>query len=257
MKRVAALVLLTAACARCGESEAGASAGPVPDGPGSGILFVGNSLTYTEDLPGLVAALSIAAGRPVATASIAYPDYSLEDHWNRGDALRAIARGGWTVVVLQQGPSSLDDSRVLLRRDTARFDQRIRAAGARTALFSVWPESARRSAFPAVAESYRLAASDVGGVYLPVTQAWLEAWAQDPSLPLYGPDGFHPSSHGSYLAALVIAGVLTGASPLTMPARVARPGGGVLAIPEPAASILRAAAEAAIAGQALPVIRPE
>ncbi|MFL5415755.1 MAG: SGNH/GDSL hydrolase family protein [Myxococcales bacterium] len=249
MKRVLALAFLVAASARCAESEAGATPAPGPDTPGSGILFVGNSLTYTEDLPGLVAALATAAGRPVATASVAYPDYSLEDHWNRGDALRAIARGGWSAVVLQQGPSSLDDSRILLRRDSARFDQRIRAAGARTALFSVWPESARRSAFPAVAESYRLAASDVGGVYLPVTQAWLLAWAQDPSLPLYGPDGFHPSPHGSYLAALVIAAVLTGASPQAMPARVVRPGGAVLAIPEPAASVLRAAARAAIAGQ--------
>ncbi|MFL5374755.1 MAG: hypothetical protein ACJ78T_12250 [Myxococcales bacterium] len=34
-----------------------------------------------------------------------------------------------------------------------------------------------------------------------------------------------------------------------MPARVVRPGGAVLAIPEPAASVLRAAAGAAIAGQ--------
>jgi hypothetical protein len=37
-----------------------------------------------------------------------------------------------------------------------------------------------------------------------------------------------------------------------MPARVVRPGGAVLEIPEPAASVLRAAAEAAIAGQTSP-----
>src|SRR3954467_11902194 len=171
MTRVAVVVLLVFACTRCSE---GASIVPTTL-PGTGVLFVGNSLTYTNDVPGLVAGLASAVGHPLPVASVAFPDFSLEDHWNRGEAVRAIDRGGWTFVVLQQGPSSLDDSRVLLRRDTARFDQRIRAIGARTAPFSVWAESDRRSAFPAVAESYRLAAADVGGVYFPVTQAWLNA----------------------------------------------------------------------------------
>jgi hypothetical protein len=253
MTRLAAVLLLAVACTRCGES---AKPSLPASGPGSGVLFVGNSLTYTNDVPGLVHALANAVGHPLAVASVALPDFSLEDHWNQGDAIRAIARGGWSFVVLQQGPSSLDDSRVLLRRDAARFDQHIRAIGARTALFSVWPESTRQAAFPAVAESYSLAAHDIGGIYLPVTRAWLNAWNRDPSLPLYGPDGFHPSAHGSYLAALVIAGVLTGNSPQTMPARVVRPDGTVLSIPEPAATALRAAADAAIAARA-PVTRPE
>src|SRR3954447_24260290 len=245
MSRLVALVLLVFACARCSEGASSATGVPTT-GPGTGILFVGNSLTYTNDLPGLVAGLAKAVGHPVPVASVAFPDFSLADHWNQGDAVRAISRGGWSFVVLQQGPSSLDDSRVLLRRDAARFDARIRAIGARTALFSVWPEATRQSAFPAVLESYSLAAQDVGGIYLPVTRAWLNAWDRDPSLPLYGPDGFHPSGHGSYLAALVMTGKFTGASPQTMPARVVRPDGTVLSIPEPAATMLRAAAEAAI-----------
>jgi len=150
-------------------------------------------------------------------------------------------------VVLQQGPSSLEESRILLRRDTARFDQRVRAVGARTALFSVWPESSRPAAFPAVAESYALAAADLGGIYFPVTQAWLNAWERDPSLPLYSADGFHPGPHGSYLAAVVIVGVLTGAPPQSMPARVVRPDGTTLSLPADAAIVLQAAAVAGAA----------
>src|SRR3954447_4256426 len=142
MSRLVALVLLVFACARCSEGASSATGVPTT-GPGTGILFVGNSLTYTNDLPGLVAGLAKAVGHPVPVASVAFPDFSLADHWNQGDAVRAISRGGWSFVVLQQGPSSLDDSRVLLRRDAARFDARIRAIGARTALFSVWPESTR------------------------------------------------------------------------------------------------------------------
>jgi hypothetical protein len=151
------------------------------------------------------------------------------------------------VVVLQQGPSALLESRELLRRDTAIFDQRIRAAGARTALFSVWPESSRQSAFGDVAASYAAAAADVGGIYLPVTQAWLLAWEEDPSLALYSEDGFHPSAQGSYLAAMVIVSVLTGVPPAQMSAQVVRPGGGALTIPPAVAAVLRTAAAAAIA----------
>jgi hypothetical protein len=181
---------------------------------------------------------------------VAYPGYALSDHWDQGDAVRSIDGGGWRVVVLQQGPSALDSSRTVLRQYTILFDKRIRAGGARTALFSVWPELSRKAVFPDVAESYSLAASDVSGIYLPVTQAWLEAWERDPTLPLYAADDFHPSEHGSYLAALVIAGVLTGVSPSGMPSRVVRPSGQELSLPPQMASVLQAAAAAAIATSA-------
>jgi len=45
---------------------------------------------------------------------------------------------------------------------------------------------------------------------------------------------------------LVIAAILTGTSPQTMPSRVVRPDGTVLSIPEPAATTLRAAAGLAV-----------
>ena len=220
---------------------------PVPSGPGDGILFVGNSLTYGNDLPGLVEGLSAASGARLQTASVAFPNYSLADHIEKGDALRSVATGGWRVVILQQGPSSLPESQDLLRKDTAAFDRRIRAAGARTALFSVWPDTHFPSTFEDVAESYSLAAADVGGIYLPVTQAWQLALGRDPSRRLYASDGFHPSEEGSYLAALVIAGVLTGRSPVGMPARVVRPAGTALTVPDDAAAALQQAASDAIA----------
>src|SRR5437868_1227446 len=73
------------------------------------VLFIGNSLTYSNDLPAMVAALAKSAGkRPLVFQSVVEGGFSLEDHWDRGDAQRAIAQGKWDVVVLQQGPSSLD-----------------------------------------------------------------------------------------------------------------------------------------------------
>ena len=77
------------------------------------VLFIGNSLTAWNDLPNLFASLAQAGGheRPVAR-TIAVGGFSLEDHWNQGDAQKGIATGRWDFVVLQQGPSSLAESDV-------------------------------------------------------------------------------------------------------------------------------------------------
>ena len=105
-----------------------------------GILFVGNSLTYRNNLPLIVQALFDASGGPSYRVSdVSGPDFGLQDHWrhnsSRSDfrvrrARREIARGGWDYVVLQQGPSSLPESRQNLRDYTRRFADLIVASGA-------------------------------------------------------------------------------------------------------------------------------
>jgi hypothetical protein len=179
---------------RTPDPVASGNLGPAP--AGERVLFVGNSLTDGNDLPLIVEALSQSGGRPLSCDKVTYGGVSLEDHWGLKTQDR-IAAGGWRYVVLQQGPSALPESRVNLREWTARFDTVIRQAGARTALYMVWPESFRREAFPDVSASYRLAAQDVGGTLLPAGEAWVAAWRRNPGLQLYGPDGFHPTVMGS------------------------------------------------------------
>jgi hypothetical protein len=206
------------------------------------VLFIGNSLTTANDLPGMVRALATAAGGPrVECEAVAFANYSLEDHWNRGDARKAIARGGWQTVVLQQGPSALPESQVLLREYTRRFDAEIRRARAKTALYMVWPSANRKHDFDGVKASYQAAARDVGGVLLPVGEAWRAVWRRDSRIALYGPDGFHPSTEATYLAALVIYQRLTGQLPTATPSS--------LSIPLERATVLRQAAAEAIAIQ--------
>jgi len=188
------------------------------------VLFIGNSLTEANGLPAVVETLSRqGGGTPISTASVVFGGFRLEDHWNEGTARRRIAERGWSVVVLQQGPSSLPDSQVALREWTGRFDTIIRASGARTALYMVWPESNRREAFDAVSQSYARAAADVSGMLFPVGEAWRGAWRRDPEMPLYGPDGFHPTPTATYLAALVIYQQITGRSPVGLPAGTQMP----------------------------------
>src|SRR5687768_2825792 len=82
------------------------SQSPIRTGNVLRVLFVGNSLTYWNDLPAIVEALADSAKvKGLAWHMVAYPDFALEDHWAQGDAVAAIS-AGWDIVVLQQGPSS-------------------------------------------------------------------------------------------------------------------------------------------------------
>jgi hypothetical protein len=176
----------------------------------------------------------------------AFPDYALYDHWSDGTAVKAIDGTKWNVVILQQGSSALDESRVLLRDWTKKFDEKIKAAGARTAMYAVWPQANRQFDFDRVNESYTLAATDVGGMLFPVGEAWRAAWRRDANMALYSSDGLHPTVAGSYVGGLVITSMLLDKSPVGMPARLTLRNGATVTIPAAQATILQQAAAEAI-----------
>lgn len=207
------------------------------------LLMVGNSLTEANDLPLMVATLSVLTGShpPIEVGAVVLAGSSLRDQLDAGAAAFEIARGGWDVVSLQQGPSTLPESRVELIESARQFDVLIRAAGGRPALYGVWPALDRVMFLDDSIESYRLAAEAVDGMLFPAGLAWKTAWAMDPSLPLYGGDKFHPSPLGSYLAAIVIYAVLTGDSPAGLPSTLVV-NGVLVSIPAAQAAIVQAAA---------------
>jgi len=184
------------------------------------VLFIGNSLTATNDLPAIVQALAKSRDQTLDYQTLAYPNYSLGDHWDKGEAQAAIAKGRWDFVVLQQGPSALQESREMLLKYTQLFTNEIQRVGARPALYMVWPSAGRRDDFDRVSESYRLAALKVGGILVPVGAALREAEKQQTGMSLFAADGFHPSAIGSYLAALVFYERLFQQSPVGLPARL-------------------------------------
>lgn len=150
--------------------------------------------------------------------------------------------------MLQQGPSSLPESRALLIDYTRRFAGEIRAAGATPALYAVWPSLSRSGDFDRASESYRLAAEEVDGVLLPAGEAWRAAWRADPDLQLYAADGLHPSVAGTYAAALVIYAGLLNRSPVGAPSTLNLRNGAVVRIDPAVAAVPQRAAAVALAG---------
>jgi hypothetical protein len=202
-----ALLSVSASC-----SPGGGTTGPFPDG-GHDVLFIGNSLTYQNDLPGTLADIAASVGDEIRVQSVALPNFALIDHFNGvagSQALARIAEGGWEFVVLQQGPSSLPINRDSLILTARLFEPYIRQVGAIPALYMVWPSLDRFSFFDEVRISYQMAAEAVNGVFMPAGRAWITAWETQPNLPLYSADGFHPSALGTYLTALVLYERITG-----------------------------------------------
>jgi hypothetical protein len=210
------------------------------------VLFIGNSLTYTNDLPAVFRALAEAAGksRPFVRA-VTGPGFSLEDQWNLGEAQKAIAVGSWDYVVLQQGPSASAEGTSVLRAYAERFAKEIRAVKGRPVLYMVWPSTSRPQDFDGVVRSYAGAAKSVGGLVCPAGDAWRLAWKKDPKLELYSGDGLHPTAAGTYLAALTFYGLFYGQSPVGLPTKLALPGAAPIDIPPADARTMQeAAAEA-------------
>ena len=205
------------------------------------VLFIGNSLTYTNDLPGvlgwMLAQTGVAVGR---IESVAFPDFGLEDHWGLGSTRDRISESDFDVVVLQQGPSATEGRPSLLEYSQL-FAAEIVAARGRPALYMVWSSKARSFDFDGVSDSYETAAELVEGLLFPAGEAWRAVWLQHPDLELYGPDGFHPSEIGTYLAALVMFEQLAETDPRTLPA-VIPTSSGLVEITDALAALLQQAA---------------
>lgn len=230
----------------CGQST------PPPDPVTTRVLLVGNSLTYFNDLPAMVQGLAKSSGLDWEVHSVTIGGASLEDHIQDGTAVRLLAAERWDYVVLQQGPSTLPESRTNLRTGVASFRPLIERAGGRVALYQVWPDSTWSAArfvadFDRVRDSYALAAKDVGGLFLPAGEAWRMAWSSHPQFKFYGPDEFHPSPEGSYLAALTIVGAVSGTSVVGLVGRLTSSTGQVLVdLPSGPALQLQQAADRAV-----------
>ena len=206
------------------------------------VLFIGNSLTASNDLPAMVQAMARLRGVELRYEACTPGGASLEDHWNDGHCRRLLDGQQWDFVVLQQGPSSRDDSRANLKEWSARWADAIRARGARPALYMVWAQQGQKDGFTRVGDSYRMAADASRSILVPAGEAWRAAIDMDRPLPLYLEDGLHPTEEGTYLAALVVASHIARITPADVPNRFQLASGNTIVVTPEVGAVLRAAA---------------
>ena len=213
-----ALLVLLPALAACLSLDVASPEGELPAG-GIHMLFIGNSLTYTNELPRTVADIATQAGDTIRVRTVARPNFAVIDHaLGMSDAIDVIKSQSWDYVVLQQGPTTVGINRDTLIIATKLLDPDVRAAGGKTAQLMSWPDADSRQTFPAVRASFQAAAQAVNGVFIPAGDAWRAALEADPTIQLYGIDRYHPARLGTYLAALVVYERVSGRDVRSLPA---------------------------------------
>ncbi len=173
------------------------------------ILFVGNSLTYSNSLPQLVVERAKEANDLVINAhTIAYGNYAIIDHWNDGNVQKEIASGQYDYVIIQQGPSSQAYGRQVLIEYGAKFKELCESHNTELVYYMVWPSRQYYHTFDGVIKNHEDAATMNNALLAPVGQVWKRHFDNTEDFSYYGSDGFHPSLKGSQVAAEVIVNTL-------------------------------------------------
>lgn len=194
------------------------------------VLFIGNSYTYFNNLPDIVADFARLANtsREIRVESVVRGGATLSDHWN-GSALARLRATPWDYVVLQEQSMlgvALQDGRPTINnpeffhRYARVFVDEIKRVGAVPVFYLTWSRRATPELQGRLTSAYLAIATETGARLAPVGPAWQEVRRQRPDLELYDPDGTHPSPTGSYLAAATIWSTISGTPPTGLARRV-------------------------------------
>lgn len=231
------------------------------------VLFIGNSYTYYNNLPGTTETLARAGSCRLDAHQVTMPGGMLSQLWRSGVAVDSIRNGRWDFVVVQEqsllGGLRVDGEPVIGSPDTffeyaRRFQSEITRAGARLVLFHTWARAGHADDQRMLDYAYFSIGRELGAVVAPVGVAWVSMLGSNPDLTLHLSDGSHPNGLGTYLTATVIAqsvcGKLRGKPPTVVAADSINERGQFVAgqktaitVPAELAGRLREAAENAVA----------
>ncbi len=198
------------------------------------ILFIGNSYTFFNDIPGMM--LQIAKNDPqnkfnISLQSVTFGGARLQDHWNNKNTHKIIESRQWDMIILQEQSQWALFSNTI--KNTAfyinKFTKKAAAQKSYVMLYQTWPrqpgskwynDPEHKNATKSVEYMMKTIKENTANIayqnkilYAPIGEYWYKSLQQHPEINLYAPDGTHPSISGSYLAALVFYKYLTGNAP--------------------------------------------
>ena len=167
------------------------------------MLFIGNSFTTRNDLPGLLSTIAEAgAGATIESRVIAAGGASLRRHWNAG-AADTISDGKWDYVLFQEQSTLPIKNGKRFHENVREFVPVMKESGATMVLFMTWARKHEPENQKLLTDSYNSIGKELAATVVPVGSAWREMLEKHDTPELYAEDGSHPTLAGSYLAACV------------------------------------------------------
>lgn len=192
----------------------------------SSILFVGNSITYVNDLPAVFDTIARANARSIYIKSVAYPGFSLKNHLNSvlkqthnpdfmwrerlsatdttlPEAVRTLKQRQWEYIYLQDRQSGEDSIEYALKQI------RKMAPDSRIMLFGNYvyqtPESPKNEARRNLKNAKQLEklCSLIDATLIPANTVFLEIKRSFPDEVLFD-DTMHPTAFGTRIIALLL-----------------------------------------------------
>ena len=180
------------------------------------VLFIGNSLTYYNEMPWMLEQLAASRGIKLQAAYEGIGGADLAQLWRRPRTLQHIRDSRWDWVVLQDQSSAPIYEPGELPESARKFDAAIRAHGARTMLFLTWAQASTPQTQPAITRLYERTGAALHVPVAPVGIVWDRLRGR---MRLFDGSEIHPNVTGTYLVACVFFAAITGQSPVGLPHR--------------------------------------
>ena len=192
------------------------------------VLFLGNSYTYVNNLPGMLSSVASSMGDSVVYDSNCPGGYTLNGHSTNATSLAKIAQGGWDFVVLQEQSQypAFSDGQVAAEvfPYARKLDSLVNVSNpcGETMFYMTWGrkngDASNCANFPPICTyegmdsllnlRYRNMAEDNQAVISPVGAVRHYIRQYNPTIELYQSDESHPSLAGTYAAACTFYAVL-------------------------------------------------
>ena len=172
------------------------------------MLFIGNSFTTRNDLPGLLSTVA-EAGEAITIESkvISAGGASLRRHWNAG-AGATIRDENWDYVVFQEQSTLPIKNGKRFHENVREFAPVMKESGASMVLFMTWARKREPENQKLLTDSYNRIGNELGATVAPVGSAWQKLLKKHDTPVLHAEDGSHPTVAGSYLAACTFYAML-------------------------------------------------